>query len=111
MKSSIPTTVLIFFMTSYLCDACYFTNCPNKWNWRKRSDNDVIVENLKQRAEANPLLKSYLENNALKAPPKSNRVFEPMKTSDYDDTMTYDDVIIEKLLGLLDQNQTESFNR
>ena len=62
MKLSL-TTVLALLMTSYLCDACYFTNCPNKWEWKKRSDSDVINENLKQRAEANPLLKSYLEKS------------------------------------------------
>ena len=65
MKLSL-TAVLIIVMTSYLCDACFFTNCPNKWNWRKRSDNDVINEKLKQRAAAYPLLKSYLETNQQK---------------------------------------------
>ena len=68
MKSSIVTTALLVIMTSYFCDACYFTNCPNRWNWSgKRSDydvigdNDVIGEGLMKRAEANPLLRGYLE--------------------------------------------------
>lgn len=63
MKLSVMTIMSVFIMTSYITDACYFTNCPNKWEWRKRSGNDVINENLEQRANFNPLLKGYLEKN------------------------------------------------
>ena len=64
MKSLVMTILSISIMMSYIADACYFTNCPNKWKWRKRSDNDVINESLQQRADINPLLKSYLEKSA-----------------------------------------------
>lgn len=62
MKPSIVTTIALVIMTSYFCEGCYFTNCPNRWNWNgKRSDKNFAEETLKQRAEANPLLKSYLD--------------------------------------------------
>lgn len=35
MKSSIATVMLLVAMTSYSCEGCYFTNCPNKWEWGK----------------------------------------------------------------------------
>merc|ERR1712183_716520 len=108
MKSSIITMVLVVFMTSYVCDACYFTNCPNKWNWGKRSEAKA-EETLKQRADANPLLKSYLDKIMMENAPKAPQIAQPpQKTTDYDDIMSYDDVIIEELLKELLEEKSKT---
>ena len=54
---------LLVIMTSYLCDACFFTNCPNKWEWgelpNKRSADKV--EQQAEETEQSRLLKTILD--------------------------------------------------
>merc|ERR1719376_1595299 len=78
------------------------------WDWNgKRSDKNFAEETLKQRAEANPLLKSYLDKVMVETAPKVPQVARPQQ-NDYDDILSYDDVIIDELLKELLEEKSKA---
>lgn len=61
MNSSIATMMLLVVMTSYLCEGCYFTNCPNRWDWGKVRSTTSTNALVQQKYQQSQLLDKILQ--------------------------------------------------